>query len=561
VGMIRRQGADDARVADRRDATGWSRRVPARIRRLGVTLVVALTAVTFLGLVPSVTATPVRGNTGWSVLLCKFSDVSAEPRAAQFFREMFTLAGAGLEGTHDYFSDQSYGRMSLRGSVVRDWRSMSFTKAQETSKSRGQKIQDCVDTHAAAGYSVPAGHRVVAIINAAVDSGAAGGRVLLDPLAWNIAFAAHEMGHGYGLGHSFSNDPDYQNADWSQYGEYDDPWDEMSAMNVYGWNTTRFGNGGVGFSAFHRDEKGWISSDRIRTFGADGIASRTITIAPLEAPANAGPLLVRVPFDSGDLFHYYTVEYRRATGWSRGIPGDTVLIHEVKGGDPHLIRNLARPGRPPAQSLHTGAVSIHVDSISPTGASVSIYSNITTRCIAGYVWREARLSDRVCVTPATRQQTRADNQAAPSRWTNGAYGPHTCIQGYVWREAFPGDDVCVTPTVRNQVKADNAAAPSRRNPARLVYGPNTCKSGYVFREADRADWVCVSASVRNQTRADNAAASSRWTNGPYGPHTCIQGYVWREAFPGDDVCVATSVRAQAQADNAAAAGRVLRPNG
>lgn len=61
---------------------------------------------------------------------------------------------------------------------------------------------------------------IVACINAAADSGSAGrvempadgtsktlGLVNLDPLAWFPTFAAHEMGHGFGLPHSFSGCP------------------------------------------------------------------------------------------------------------------------------------------------------------------------------------------------------------------------------------------------------------------------------------------------------------------------------------------------------------------
>lgn len=44
----------------------------------------------------------------------------------------------------------------------------------------------------------------------------------------------------------------------------------------------------------------------------------------------------------------------------------------------------------------------------------------------------------------------------------GAYGPDTCVQGYVWREAVPDDHVCVTPETRDRTRADNAAASSRR---------------------------------------------------------------------------------------------------
>ncbi|WP_433423539.1 hypothetical protein ACQP1V_15995 [Microtetraspora malaysiensis] len=92
-------------------------------------------------------------------------------------------------------------------------------------------------------------------------------------------------------------------------------------------------------------------------------------------------------------------------------------------------------------------------------ASAADYGSDT--CAQGYVWREARPSDHVCVTPAVRTQTAQDNAVKASRWTNGAYGPHTCVTGYVWREAFSGDDVCVTPAVRNQVRADNADAAGR----------------------------------------------------------------------------------------------------
>jgi len=85
-------------------------------------------------------------------------------------------------------------------------------------------------------------------------------------------------------------------------------------------------------------------------------------------------------------------------------------------------------------------------------------------CLWGFVWREANVSDHVCVPPATRSQTWTDNSLAASRRSpnGGPYGPDTCKQGFVWREAFAGDHVCVTPATRSQAAADNAAGPSRR---------------------------------------------------------------------------------------------------
>jgi len=83
---------------------------------------------------------------------------------------------------------------------------------------------------------------------------------------------------------------------------------------------------------------------------------------------------------------------------------------------------------------------------------------VENRCEAGFVWREANPSDKVCVTPAIRAQTQEENRLAASRRSpnGGPYGPDTCLQGYVWREAYQGDVVCVPPSSRDQAREDNA---------------------------------------------------------------------------------------------------------
>ncbi|MEE2690677.1 MAG: trypsin-like serine protease [Pseudomonadota bacterium] len=87
---------------------------------------------------------------------------------------------------------------------------------------------------------------------------------------------------------------------------------------------------------------------------------------------------------------------------------------------------------------------------------------VQPRCKSGFVWREARPGDYVCVTPESRARTANENaQAASRRNPNGAYGPNTCVSGYVWREAYDGDVVCVTPEVRALVKEENRLGPSR----------------------------------------------------------------------------------------------------
>jgi Trypsin len=92
-------------------------------------------------------------------------------------------------------------------------------------------------------------------------------------------------------------------------------------------------------------------------------------------------------------------------------------------------------------------------------------------CRPGFVWREARPADLVCVAPAERARTARENaEAAGNTDPKGAYGPTSCRAGYVWREAFSGDAVCVKPQVRKLVKQENAAAASRMAGAALRSG-------------------------------------------------------------------------------------------
>lgn len=89
------------------------------------------------------------------------------------------------------------------------------------------------------------------------------------------------------------------------------------------------------------------------------------------------------------------------------------------------------------------------------------------------------------------------------------YGPETCIDGFVWREARSGDTVCVTPNTRSTVAQQNANPSANKEPNGGAFGPDTCKSGFVWREAFDGDTICVTPDVRSATLADNAAAASR----------------------------------------------------
>jgi len=505
----------------------------------------------------------VFGHTPWAVLLCKFSDQPQEPQPPSYFAQFMTDAGAGAGGLYDYWHDVSYGNIDFAGSVVKGWYTESVTLAQARTKSRYDRISDCINAASSAAvspYTVPANYHIAVMVNAAFDAGSAGGRVILDAGSWDdLSFAAHEMGHGYGLDHSFSSGP----SGCASNGEYGDAWDIMSAMCVSTRHAGAYRDGGPGLAGPYLDRLGWLPIHRVYTLGQEGTSSSAITLAALNHPEAAGYMLAKVPFDVTNPFHYYTVEFRRATGWDAGIPRDTVLIHEVRAdGHSYLITDNGGPEWQPGQTFQDAAhgISIGVGSIDSASSTATVTLTGTDYCVQGYVWREATPGDHVCVTPQARAQAAADNgQAGAHRAPNGgAYGPDTCLSGYVWREATPGDHVCVTPQTRAQASADNRQAAPRRVLSGSDYGPNWCSTGYVWREATAADYVCVAPQTRAQAAADNAqAALHRAPNGgAYGPDTCLSGYVWREATLGDHVCVTPQSRAQAAADDQQALSRI-----
>lgn len=102
--------------------------------------------------------------------------------------------------------------------------------------------------------------------------------------------------------------------------------------------------------------------------------------------------------------------------------------------------------------------AVVVQSMPPVSGPIHVLGK-RGRCPSGYVWREARASDHVCVTPQSRQRVARENRLAEARRNpNGTFGPLTCISGYVWREAFDGDRVCVEPSIRSLVKEENRLA-------------------------------------------------------------------------------------------------------
>lgn len=458
-----------------------------------------------------------RGPIHWQVLLCQFTDsaslaqqngISPQPlHDPDYYTSLFFTPGTS--GLQDYVRAVSYGAASVTG-AVHGWYTEPYTFAQAKARHRFDHLTDCIKAAAhpqarygpqAPAYTPPPNDRIYVITSPGIDlvgyndRGAVGqdwgfhtnsNGTMRIQRGTALPEIAHEFGHGIGLAHSFSDD--FASRHGGAPGEYDNQWDLMSAADIFSDPTGAFGGGPPFLDAHHLDELGWLGISRVTNLGVGTPGSSTVTLAALTHPEAKGFLEARIFFDPKDRFHYYTVEYRVADSWDSGLsggrlnyPNKMIFINEVAywGGDHHNLyigylqraqgTDPARGVGMPDQSLTANGVTIAVQSLSTTVATVTVTTTqrITYSgqqddeygphtCATGFVWRGADDLDYVCVSPATRAQTQADNAAAASHEQPG--GSDACVSGYVWREAFPNDQVCVTPQTQAQARLDNSQA-------------------------------------------------------------------------------------------------------
>jgi hypothetical protein len=172
-----------------------------------------------------VTASPAAAAPGrrppWVVLKCMFSDVPGTPWDDTFFARNFTAAGAGAGGMYDYWMEQSAGPVEAENAAVFGWFdlpvSLADAKGWKWPFARERLVQ-MTATIAEPTVDLTGFDVIVVALNAIIDSGSASRRTLqlstggrkfglvnLDPAGWFPSFAAHEIGHGYGLPQSFAD--------------------------------------------------------------------------------------------------------------------------------------------------------------------------------------------------------------------------------------------------------------------------------------------------------------------------------------------------------------------
>lgn len=319
-----------------------------------------------------------RANDRWAVILAKLSDTSKHGDI-DFYERLFTRPGGGA--MVDYFMDISYGAMDISASKVfptddtTEWYDCGYTTK---SSPRG----DVVDPHdhqtkdarpVIFGAAVRAskldltayGHTVVVFNVANTAYGGSSDWVTLDAGGLHTAGIAQEMLHGYGLPHSLD-----------QSGQmYGDPWDIMSGLKTETFTGFNNGHAGPDMNATTKDRQGFIPKDRIRTLRR---ATRPVTtrvrLAALNRPEARGSLMVRIPATTDDSTSY-TIEFRQATFWDRGIPADTVLVHADALNSSLLLNGPNGPNLSVGETFTLNDIKVHVDEIHGSDHAHDVYAS------------------------------------------------------------------------------------------------------------------------------------------------------------------------------------------
>ncbi|HEX2908057.1 MAG TPA: hypothetical protein VHO69_14400 [Phototrophicaceae bacterium] len=296
--------------------------------------------------------TAASGSQPWVNLLCKFSDVAAEPYQPAQYQSLFSSTYPGLD---HYWRQISYNAVNLEGTwTMPQWVVLPQPRAYYNTttpyKVDLEKLLDDCTSAADAAVDFSAYTGINLLFNDNLDCCSWGGwrQRTLDGQTrpWNVTWLpvwaqkystiAHEMGHGFGLLHS--SGPATQPPLGS--GVFVSQWDVMSSSDGTCQVADKiFKCIPPGTTAYQMEQAGWLPAQRVAIIEAG--TDTTLTLERLREPDSiTNYLLVKIPIN-GSSTHFYTVEARfRLLGhdnYDQNIPANAVIIHDVligRGGFP-----------------------------------------------------------------------------------------------------------------------------------------------------------------------------------------------------------------------------------
>ena len=333
----------------------------------------------------------VIGAQPWVTLLCKFADISAEPKALPYFGTMLSNSTGRLD---HYWREVSYGKANVAGSSAYGWFTLpqprSYYVPSGGSADLTKLFNDCTAAaNATVNFAPFVG--INTMYNGDLDGYAWGGGhyATLDGVSrvwyttweppWgyaNEAPLAHEMGHGFGLPHANNSDGDSD--------PYDNPWDVMSDAWHNAVSDATYGSQPKHINTYSRDRLGWIDAARKLVLRGDGaLTGIVLDRASLAASANAQMIVVTLPAPE-PAGHYYVIEARKRSGYyEANLAGDAVIVHEVNSSWSEPSRSIDADVPPANVSNNAGSMFVVGESWTAPGNLLKL--SVTAATTDGFV--------------------------------------------------------------------------------------------------------------------------------------------------------------------------------
>jgi hypothetical protein len=268
----------------------------------------------------------VTGPQPWVSIMCKFADISSEPKNLTYFQNMYSSTYPGLD---HYWREVSYNNVNVVGSAASGWYTLPHPRSHYWSGGSPDltaMFNDCTAV-AAGDVDISDYVGINLMFNESFGCCAWGGsrgpwRVTWEP-PWgyaNVTVMSHEMGHGFGLPHSC----------WDPDVTYDNEWDVMSDAWAPSLYDSTYGQIAQHTITHHKDTiLGWLRAPEKVTLNTGD--STTVVLERLALPTAPGPKMVKVPI-GGSFTNFYTIEARRQAGYDLGLANNAVIIHNVVNG-------------------------------------------------------------------------------------------------------------------------------------------------------------------------------------------------------------------------------------